>query len=167
MSHEMISRVQELDAITDDMLMDRTLRGAVEGFTHTLREKVGVEMYKKLRIVGAFLVQGMSLDESAILALMHPDTLKELLEKHPEVRAFVTFKLTSYKAKLLRTITNSATTSGGDKVAGWLLERKFGEEYGQKKAEDTSDDSRRHILDEGVRHVREAGDSVPLIQSKK
>jgi hypothetical protein len=163
----MISRINEIDSITDDMLMDTTLRGAVEGFTHTLKDKVGGEMYKKLRIVGAFLVQGMSLDESAILALMHPDTLKKLLEEHPEVRAFVTFKLTSYKAKLLRTITNSAVMSGGDKVAGWLLERKFGEEFGAKKVADQGEDSRKHLLDEGLRHVREAGDSVPLIQSSK
>ncbi len=152
--------------VDDTSSSDKLLIYNSKGFNEVLTKKLGVEQFTKLRIVGAFLMQGMSIEESAILAVIDPEVLKKLVEDDPEVRSYITFKVISYKAKLMRTLNYTATVGRQDKVAGWLLDRVLKTD---SKDDDVSgdDQKRKHILDKGFAEVRELGDSIPLIASGK
>lgn len=118
--------------------------------------------YKTLRTIGAFIMRGMSLRDSCVLSRISYERFEVLMQKYPPISDFITFKQAAYKASLLNTLASSATEGRKTKVAGYLLENHYRDEYGKK----TKDD-RTHApdaLESALEAVRMGGDSEPLVR---
>lgn len=126
-----------------------------------LRAELTDTEYNKIFSIGQFILTGMSLNESLTLTFMSEDEFERLTQKSSFVGLYVDFNEMVYKAQLTRTLTGAAL-SGSEKIAGWLMERKYAE-YSAKDRKELDDDKRGHVLDEGMDYVRKNGDSKPLI----
>lgn len=160
---EMKQEVKKMD--DSGVVFDASMKKSVEDFDKSMKEKFPDEVYQKLKIVGAFLLQGITLEESCILARIDPERFTMIFNENADVRAYITFKQTSWKAKLLRTLTNSAIDRMDEKVAGWLLQRKFKKEYGDKA--EGIEIIGPHVLEQGLDFIRKNGDTTPLIRSQQ
>lgn len=118
--------------------------------------------YRALRTIGAFIMRGMSLRESCVLSRISYESFEALMHKHQPIASFIEFKQTAYKASLVNVLAGSATTAKQAKVAGYLLEKQYSDEYGKK----TKDERQRppDSLERALEAVRESGDSEPLIR---
>lgn len=150
--------------VQEDKVFDQSIADSIENFDTSLKERFKPEQYKKLRTIGAFIMQGLALEECCILARVDPSKMTTLMMSNPDVAAFIKFKQTAYKAHLLKSITGRAK-DGDAKMSGWLLEKQYASEFNAKplSPEDTREP---HMLEAGLRYVQEAGDVVPLVKEQ-
>lgn len=146
----------------EDSVFDESVSTSIEGFDDALRAKFKPEQYAKLRTIGAFISQGLSLDESCILARIAPAKFKQLMESDADIAAFIVFKQTAYKGQLLKVLTGRAK-DGDFKTAGWLLERKYPREFNAKPPSG-EDDREPHLLEQGLQYIRQNGDKQDLVK---
>lgn len=129
---------------------------------NALRDRFDNEKLLALQKIGAFIGNGLSRREACILSHVNADQFGALVKLDEDVKNFIVFKETVYKAKLMRTVTQNATDRNSEKSAGWLLERKFREEFAStSKAPDSS--RPQDLLEEGLAFVRQHGDSTPIV----
>lgn len=147
---------------TEDDQFDSSLTQSIENFEDEMKATFPPETYAKLRVLGSFIAQGHSVEESCILARLDPAKFSDLARENLAVRAFILFKEKVFKARLQKVIYAQAK-SGDAKMAGWLLERKFASEFNSKPP-DPGSDQPKHLLEQGVQFIRDSGDSTPLIQ---
>lgn len=145
----------------DDKIFADSLSQSSKDLHALLKAQFSPSDYEKIRTVGALMGYGLSLSECCILAHVEKSVFDELLERNKDVAAFILFKETSYKARLLQVIAQKAF-SGADKNAGWLLERKFPKEYNPKDG-DRDRTPGDNLLEKGINFVRKNGDREPLI----
>lgn len=143
---------------------ENTLRRNAQFIDSKLQEYLTQEEYQKIKSIGNFILSGMSLSESFTLTFTTNQEYNSIRDKSEFVGKYVDFMMMSFKAKLTRTLTDSAHTN--DKVAGWIMERKY-EEYSAKKVGDFELSKKEHVLDKAMEEILNMGDSVPLIGSKK
>ena len=124
--------------------------------------KVNDAELKGLKIIGAHLVNGMSRQEAAILALMDYEQLELLSRNHPEVEKFLRFKEMRFKATLLESMTKGARL-GDTKDALALLEQKYPEEFLKKAKPHGGGGDKDDRLKQALDHAREQGDDTPLV----
>lgn len=134
---------------------------AASNFDSSLKASFTLPEYKKLRVIGAFLSDGLSQEESCILARIAPERLTELIKTNVNVAAFIRFKEVAYKAKLMRTLSFSAIEGRQAKSAGYLLEQKFPSDFNKKK---DPTDRPADMFEDAIRFVRENGDSTPVVK---
>lgn len=146
---------------TDAALIEQTF-STENNAIDALRGKFDNDKLRALQSIGAFIGNGQSLREACILSHVDPDHFETLIRIDKDVAKFITFKETVYKAKLMRTVTQNATDRNSEKSAGWLLERKFREEFNSKPL-DASSSRPQDLLEEGIAFVRQHGDSTPIV----
>lgn len=146
---------------SEDQLIEQTF-SLENNVVEALREKYkDPAKLRAIRAIGAFISNGMSRNEACILSFVEPDHFTALMAADSVVARFVLFKETVYKARLMRTVTLKGTEGRSEKSAGWLLERRFREEFG--KNADPERPQNRDALEEGIDFVRKNGDSVPIV----
>lgn len=148
----------------EEIVFNDSIADSIENFDEALQAGFSAEQHKKLRTLGAFIMQGLSFDESCILARIAPEKMTALATANPDIAAFIKFKQTAYKAHLLKTISGRAK-DGDAKMSGWLLERQFASEFNAKppSAEDTREP---HLLEQGIDFIRKAGDADTLVKKQ-
>lgn len=144
---------------TQEEIFDASLKTVAESFDEQMRSKYPPTVYKQIRTIGAFIANGSSLEDACILALIDPENFLEIMKIDPNVRAFVRYKETAHKAKLLKTITQSAA-DGNVKAAGYLLEQKHRDEFGKRAADDDRRDP--DDIERALEFIRESGDTTPI-----
>ena len=82
-------------------------------------QKIGINIEKT----------GMSLEDCALLARMTSQELTALSDEVPEVPLYFRLKRAQYKSKLLEVLNAQATEVKDVKIAMYLLESNFSEEY--------------------------------------
>ena len=157
---------EEIEPITptspdDDTFVD-ALSDAAFNFDSSLKAKFSEVEYKKLRTIGAFIMRGLSIEESCVLARVSKSKLDVLTEANEDVRSFIIFKQIAYKAELLNTLSASATQGRQAKTAGYLLEKKYPREFDVKKGDD--DVRQPDVVERAIAYVRANSDSVPLVK---
>lgn len=145
---------------TDDGFVS-SLRDAALDFDNNLEATLRPEDYKKLRTIGAFLLRGLTLEESCILAKSSIEKLKVLMSEHDVIRNFIVFKQLSFKASLLDTMTQSAIKKGEVKSAGYLLEKKYPREFDKQKDDDVRDPD---VVEKAIKFVQGQGDTTPIVK---
>jgi hypothetical protein len=140
-----------------------SLEGASLDFDSSLKAKFTEPQYKKLRTIGAFIMRGLTLDESCILSRVSPSNLKALMADNEDVANFIHFKQTAYKAGLLNTVTASAIAGKNFKSAGYLLEKKYPKEFDPKK--DDPDAREPDVIEKAIRFVQASGDTKPIVKA--
>lgn len=152
-------------AMTNKRMFEQTLQRNSEAVEEMLRETLSGDECAKVMAIGQFILSGMSLTESFTLTFISNDEYNNIRDKSDAVGKYIDFVSMVYKAELTRTLTGAAL-AGSDKIAGWLMERKYAGEYSAKSVGDMSADKRAHVLEEGVRFVQMNGDSKPLIPER-
>ena len=72
---------------------------------------------------------GLSLDDASLRARISREELDTLTLHVPEIKTAIRLKQVEYKYKLLQVVTRQATESGDVKMAMWLLEKQFSEDF--------------------------------------
>lgn len=108
---------------------------------------------------------GMSIDDCALLARISPERLSALSMSVPEIPIFFKLKRARYKEKLLKVLNDQATENKDVKIAMYLLEANFSEEYDPatkkeitKKKSKTSETDLEKLME----RVRKASPSSPV-----
>lgn len=117
-----------------------------------------------LRRVAYYLSSvGLTLREACQLVQMPMDEMEAKMRNYPMIAELIAFKELEYKADLLATISLKAR-SGNDKLATWLLESRYPEEFNKRKgAGDGGGDGGDDLIAMGVEYVQRHGDSAPLV----
>lgn len=149
----------------DAKAAEAAVHSAIESFESDLTLLFSEDEIKKIRAVGSFLVTGMALEESALLARLNPDEFKKKIEEVPALKAFILLKETTFKARLMNVMTRSAI-DGRTKEAMFLLEQRFPHEFNRKATNPEEDHGDKDdLIRQGIDHVRQNGDSEPLVRS--
>ena len=128
-----------------------------------LEDALDDESLKKVKKISYYIGGvGLTVEESCLLADVEPEWLKKLIEISPVVERLMQIKELEYKKDLLTTLSGRAR-EGDDKLAQWLMERRYRDEYGapKKVSGDAADDA--GLLVEAIRYVQKTGDSQPLV----
>lgn len=154
------------EEIKDQALVDDAVAANVADFEEKLRDHYTESQVKQIRTVGAFIMQGMDVEESCVLSRLDPRMFATWVDTDPALRTFVVFKQTAYKAKLMGVLTSRAIEQMNEKLAGWILERKYREEWGSKRVAE-GPESAQDALQEGIEYVRTHGDSSPVVDHSR
>ena len=102
----------------------------------------------------------MSLKEACILNRIDYDQFQALIDTNDLVRRLIILKELEYKRDLLKTLSDKAR-GGDDKLAQWLLERRYPEEYarGKRAREDTGD-----MMQDTMTFLQNHGDKDSLVK---
>jgi len=104
-----------------------------------------------------FIGQGLSVEESGILAKFSPEELKQLQERSESYRRFVELQMIKFKQKHLKVISDKDNPS----TSQWMLEQKFPETFG-KKAKESSGVGSTHIIQAIVKSVQNVTDDLVI-----
>ena len=124
-----------------------------------LRKCLSDTQYDKIRTLGALIAKGLTLHEACTLSHVDIDKLIALRHKHAPVDDYLTFKQTTFKATLLKQLSNQAL-NGDAKLAQWFMERLY-EEYNPRTKKESSNPT-ENLLVEGLDFIRKNGDKKPL-----
>lgn len=107
---------------------------------------------------------GLSLQEACVIANVDFENFKRKAEEFPVILKIVRMKETEYKHMLLRALAVKAR-SGDDKMAMWLLERRYPEEFGSSKSRgDAGGDG--DLLGMAISFIQESGDRDTLVRKQ-
>jgi hypothetical protein len=146
---------------------DTSPKNLISVITEKLKDRK-FDLEAVIKIAQTIEKSGMSLSDCALLARMSPEELDLLQTEIPEVQLYLRLKRVQYKEKLLEVLHTQATTNKDVKIAMYLLEANFSEEYDpaakraiakKKPAEDDS------VLAQLVNRVRTSAPNSPVIES--
>ncbi len=103
---------------------------------------------------------GLPLPEACLLVDINYEQFLEDIKLEPIIGKIIRVKELEFKKDMLHVLTQKAR-NGDDKLAQWLLEKKFPEEFNDKRRPANDDNS--DILFEAIRFIRKNGDSAPLV----
>ena len=96
----------------------------------TIEQKLTPKQLSSIQAIGLAIGGiGLSLDDASLQNRVTREELDNMMLYCPEVRTYLNLKQVEYKAKLLEVVTKHATTNGDVKIAMWLLEKHYGDEY--------------------------------------
>ena len=127
-----------------------------------MKKDLDPETQKKVKHIAYYLSRvGLSLEESCLLVDVDIEWFKQLMVTTPIVRRVIEIKKMQFKKDLLKVLTQRGI-EGDDKLAQWLLERQYPEEFGNKKrgGKDPGED----ILFEAIEFIQKSGDNNPLVK---
>lgn len=95
-----------------------------------LEEKLTDYQIKIIKAIGHTISStGLPLEEACLLARISKFELEEWSKWVPEIKTYVRLKQVEYKFSLLKIINNQAKENADVKMATWLLEKNFAEEF--------------------------------------
>lgn len=105
---------------------------AIVNLTEILESKLDQVKIRVVKEIAKNIFEtGLSTDDCCLLSRITPKMLSEWIEDVPEIETYLNIKKISYKQKLLKVLTDHATTAKDVKVANMLLETQFPQEYNQ------------------------------------
>jgi hypothetical protein len=130
-----------------------------------LNETLDPVTYHKFKVICHHISKsGLSEEESCILANYPKAKLYNLKQEYPLIADFLSKKQLEYKAALMRSIAAKAT-QGDDKLAMWLLERNFPEEFARRKIVEDPSRANSTITNAFQFIIAQNGEN-PLIKNK-
>lgn len=106
---------------------------------------------------------GMTLEEACVLANVEYDNLKAQALKFPVIEKVIRMKELEYKKMLMKNLSARAR-GGDDKVAQWLLESRYPDEFGggKRKGDGGGDD----LLGMAIDFIQTQGDKQTLVRKQ-
>ncbi len=112
------------------------------------------QMIKILKKIAYYTSKvGLTLSESCALVDIDHEKFKKDIEMFPIIGKVIKMKELEYKKDLMYTISQKAK-SGDDKLAQWLLERRYPDEFGAKKTQPLGDED---IFFQAFAMIRKSG----------
>lgn len=95
-----------------------------------LEKSLTPQQQKLVKAIGfAIGATGISIPDACIRSKVPVADMRVLMEQIPEVAEYFQLKQIEYKYQLLKIITNKATQEGDVKLAMWLLEKQYANEF--------------------------------------
>lgn len=140
---------------------------SVANMLSTIEVKLTPRQLKAIKEIGTAIGNvGLSLDDACLRSLITKEELDNLILYVPEVKDFLRLQQVEYKHKLLNIISNQAVQNGDVKMAMWLLEKQFSEEYDSSIKKDIQRQGRGEdgdIMEMALTFVRrDNANSVPI-----
>lgn len=140
--------------------------GDLELSSHSLeaqaRETFSDVFYRAIKKIAYYTSKiGLPLNEACVLVDIEYEWFVEKMKSTPLIRKIIIMKELEFKRDMLHTITQRAR-SGDDKLAQWLLERKFPDEYGGKKNQTPEGDD---VMFEAIQYIRKTGTLSPMVDT--
>lgn len=121
--------------------------------------------FKLLQHIAVSIGQdGMTVREACQLVNVEYEHFKELAVKHTVVGKIISLKELEYKRSLMRSMSKKAR-GGDDKLAAYLLENRYPDEFGKKRGGDATPGA--DLLAEAVHFIQEHGDTDELIKRQR
>ena len=140
---------------------DQSLELTSSSLEQQAQTKLKPAMLRVLKKIAYYTAKvGLPLDEACMLVDVDYEKFKEEMKIEPLLAKIIRMKELEFKKDMLHTLSAKAR-SGDDKLAQWLLEKKFPDEYGTKKGPSGGDG--QDILFEAIRFIRRSGDNAPLV----
>lgn len=122
------------------------------------QEQLTPQMIKVLKKIAYYTSKvGLTLPESCALVDINYEKFQEDIQRFPIIGKVIKMKELEYKKDLMYTISQKAK-SGDDKLAQWLLERRYPEEFAISKKGASTDDE--DIFAMAFAMIRRKGDST-------
>lgn len=146
---------------TEEEIESQNLTLASQSLEEQARTKLKPEMIRLIKKIAYYTAKvGLPLNEACLLVDIDYDKFQEEMKLEPLIKKIITMKELEYKKDLLHVLTQKAR-SGDDKLAQWLLEKKFPDEYGDKKK--PQGNGNEDIIFEAIQFIRRNGDNNPLV----
>lgn len=140
---------------------ERGLDLSSESLETLAREKLTPQSIKALKKIAYYTAKvGLTLPEACMLSDVDYEKFQEEMKLEPLIGKIIKMKELEFKKDMLHTISNKAR-GGDDKLAAWLLERRYPEEYGAKKVNPNAPSDDPFLL--AMEFIRKNGDSNPLV----
>lgn len=143
----------------------------IEGLILTIKKLLGADSreYACVAKIAMTLEQtGMSFEDSALLARVSAKELASWITTYPEIDLYFRFKRTQYKEKLLRILNTYVEQNKDPKIASYLLEKTFSEEYDpgvKREAEKKKAKNPNSDLEKIISFVRSKAPDSPVIEA--
>jgi hypothetical protein len=111
---------------------------------------------------------GMPVPESALLARLSESDLAEVVQICPEVSVYFEIKRLQYKRELLRVVNDQATINKDIKMAQYLLEKNFSDEFDssiKREKEKTKAPKVEDPMEKLMEHLRSEAPASPVDES--
>lgn len=128
-------QVKELSIKVDTPQLPKAIVNAPESSSLSnlltvIEKKLTPHQLKSVQEIGlAIGTVGLSLDDACLRSRVTKEELENWMVYCPELRTYLNLKQVEYKYKLLDVVTKHATEQGDVKIAMWLLEKHYGNEY--------------------------------------
>ena len=107
---------------------------------------------------------GLEFEEACKVVRLDPTELRKKIKMHPILQELIEIKELEYKTNLIRTISEKAIGGRDDKLAQWLLERRFPGEFNPKKGSGSSSSSDEDLLAMALEFVQKSTDSSSVVK---
>lgn len=166
---------RELVTTADDELVPEESRdnnaASLKNILEIIESKITKAELKAVQEIGLAIGKvGMNLTDACFRARLTRDEMDEIIEKCPEVQTYFHLKQVEYKYELLKVVTHHATETKDVKIAMWLLEKQYGEEYDSSLKKDIAKMNRLNPGDDVVEMAfafirRQNADAMPVNKS--
>jgi GTP-sensing pleiotropic transcriptional regulator CodY len=129
-------------------------------------EKSEDDLKEKSKKIIKYIDDGLTENDAVLFAGLSQLEYSDMIKKIPAIKDLVNKAIVGYKHKLIKTVSETAG-QGDSKLAQWLLEKKFGEEYNQKVKDGVGNNTAMDMLFAAVKHVQQDGSSTTLIGIKQ
>ncbi len=145
-------------------LTDEELLTDQKKIEKTISETFPPEFCNMLKRFAYYLsTVGLSFEEACLMVRFNPEDMTDKIRDYPIIQELVDIKELEYKVKLIKSVSRDAI-SGNEKLAQWLLERRFPGEFNPKKGTGSSRDEEQDLLGAAITFIQETNDSNPLIK---
>lgn len=106
---------------------------------------------------------GLSFEEACLMVRFDPEDMTDKIREYPIIQELIDIKELEYKVKLIKTVSRDAM-EGNEKLAQWLLERRFPAEFNPKKGTGSAREDSEDLLGAAISFIQQTSDSNPLIK---
>ncbi|HEC64409.1 MAG TPA: hypothetical protein ENI23_03865 [bacterium] len=106
---------------------------------------------------------GLDFNEACQMIRFDPKDMEEKIREHPIIQDLIDIKILEYKVSLIKSVSKQAIT-GDHKLAQWLLERRFPNEFNPKKGIGILPTDPDRELAGVIEFIQRSSDSTPLIK---
>ena len=94
-----------------------------------LESKLTPRQLKIIKNIGHAISVGLGIEDAIIRAMITKDELDNLMLYVPEIKDYFRIEQVEYKYKLMSVVSKQAVENADVKIASWLLEKQFSEEF--------------------------------------
>lgn len=161
---EIIKEVEEQERKEEEQEIDGFADVALS-LQQKIIDQFPAKLVKKLkRIAYEIAIVGLSEKEACLIADYDYEAYLELKSKYKIVQQMMELKDLQYKRKLLKAISEKA--GNDDKMAMWLLESKYPDEFNRKKGTGKDEDESENMITAALEFVRKTGDKNGIVREE-
>jgi len=129
-----------------------------------INKKFPPEFREVLKRLSYYLsIVGLDFEEACLMVRFDPEDMAAKIKEFPIIQELIDIKELEYKVALIKTVSHKATT-GDDKLAQWLLERRFPQEFNPKKGSGVLEKSNDDLMGMAIEFIQRNSDTNPLIK---